>query len=259
MISSIQNPHIKLVRDLISHPKERQASSRFVAEGVRLIEEIFEASWQLDFLLYSEKVNDRGKAIVDRASRLGVEVLEVHPDLLNRISDTDQSQGILAVVETRIVPEPAQVTLVLIMDAIRDPGNLGTILRTAAAAGVQTVWMTPDCAEPFSPKALRAGMGSQFRLPIAIKDWPSMAHDLQVQGLQPYLSEMDGGASLWEVNLTKPVALVVSNEANGATSLAKEFVHHSIQIPMPGQAESLNVSIAAGILLYEAVRQRERK
>jgi TrmH family RNA methyltransferase len=257
MITSIQNPRLKLVRDILSHPKERQQSGRFVVEGVRLFEEVLAAGWETDYLLYSVTLTARGKESLSRAQSAGAEILEVDVDLLNRISDTEQSQGILAVMKMRSLPEPSPISLVMILDSIRDPGNLGTILRTAAAAGVQAVWATPDTADPFAPKALRAGMGAQFRLPISIIEWGEIALRATANGLFLYLSEMTDGTPLWQADLTQPIGLIVSNEANGTTPLARENANGSICIPMPGDAESLNASIAAGILLFEVVRQRE--
>ncbi len=257
MITSIQNPRLKLVRDLMNHPKERRQSERFVVEGVRLFEEALAAGWETDYLLYSANLPARGKQSLTQAQAAGAEILEVDVDLLNRISDTEQSQGILAVMKLRSLPEPAQISLVLILDSIRDPGNLGTILRTAAAAGVQAVWATPDTADPFAPKVLRAGMGAQFRLPITTLEWDETARRATSNGLFLYLSEMTEGTPLWQADLTQPLGIIVSNEANGATLQAREKANGSICIPMPGHAESLNASIAAGILLFEVVRQRE--
>ncbi len=257
MINSIQNPHIKLVRDLLSQSKERQQSQRFVVEGIRLYEEAHSAGWQTDFILYSEHLPDRGKELVHLAENAGAEVLEVGIDLLNRISDTKQSQGIIVVLKMRTIPEPKTLSFALIMDSIRDPGNMGSILRTAAAAGVQAIWITPDTTDPFGPKVLRAGMGAQFRLPISTLEWTEISKKARLNNLFVYLTEMTGGIPLWQADLKQPVGIIISNEANGASSMAREMCNGSVFIPMPGNTESLNASVAAGILIFETIRQRE--
>ncbi len=257
MINSIQNSHIKIVRELLSQSKERQQSERFAVEGIRLCEEALSAGWQPDFILYSAHLGERGTELVHVAEMDGTEVLEVDIDLLNRVSDTKQSQGIMAVLRMQTIPEPPQLSFVLILDSIRDPGNMGTILRTAAAAGVQAVWITPDTTDPLAPKVLRAGMGAQFRLPISVADWTEIAIKAKQHKLFMYLSEVTGGVPLWQADLKQAIGIVISNEANGASSMAKTISNGSIFIPMPGKTESLNASIAAGILLFETIRQRE--
>jgi RNA methyltransferase, TrmH family len=159
MINSAQNPRLKLARSLMGRPKERQAARAFVAEGVRLVEEALSSGWPVRYVLYTAELRARGRALVKQLEGKGVEVEQVSDVLLNAISETENSQGLLAVLEYSALPIPPSPDFVLIPDSIRDPGNLGSLLRTAAAAGVQAVWLPPETSDAFAPKVLRAGMG----------------------------------------------------------------------------------------------------
>jgi TrmH family RNA methyltransferase len=145
---------------------------------------------------------------------------------------------------------------VLILDQIRDPGNLGSILRTAAAAGVQLVYLPPDSVDPYSPKVLRAGMGAHFRLPIRNASWEEILRCRADNHLRLFLASSDEGFSYQDVDFKPPLALIVGGEARGASSTAEEQADQKVHIPMPGGAESLNAGAAAAILVFEVARQR---
>ena len=145
---------------------------------------------------------------------------------------------------------------ILIPDQIRDPGNLGTLLRTAAAAGVQAVFIPPETTDPFAPKVVRAGMGAHFRLPILSMTWDQLS--VRVQGMSVFLSDAVSEKSCWEVDFTHPTALVIGGEADGASAQAHSLATEMICIPMPGHMESLNAGAAGAVLMYEVVRQRSR-
>jgi RNA methyltransferase, TrmH family len=256
MITSIQNPHIQKVRTLIRDSKERKSSGLYVVEGVRLVEEAVQSGTSPELIIYTQNLAERGMHLVGACAQKGVETMEISPDLLERISDTGQPQGILGVFSLQALPEPAVLDFVVILDAIRDPGNLGTILRTAAAAGVQSVWVAPGCVDPYSPKVLRAGMGAHYHVSIRFLDWDEIVRTADQHHLHLYLSDSGGGTSIWQADLTPPTGLVICSEADGATEEAQRSVSNRIHIPMPGHFESLNASTAAAILLFEAVRQR---
>jgi TrmH family RNA methyltransferase len=254
MITSAQNARLKLVRALTGRPKERREAGAFIAEGVRLVEEALAAGWAFRFVLYTESISVRGSALVKNLRSRGVEVEEVNPSLLNALSDTGNCQGILAVLELPSTTlEPASFDLVLIADQIRDPGNLGTLLRTAAAAGVQAVLLPPETTDPFAPKVVRSGMGAHFLLPILCLDWNEIQS--RTAGLQILLADMEG-RSCWATDLRKPLALIVGGEAEGASQQARALATGAISIPMAGKVESLNAGVAGAILLFEIVRQR---
>ncbi|MEZ0397097.1 MAG: RNA methyltransferase [Anaerolineales bacterium] len=254
MITSSHNPKLKLVRALLGRPKARREAGAFVAEGVRLVEEALAAGWPFRFVLAGETLSERGQALLARLQAQGVDVERVADGLLNSLSDTDNTQGILAVLDLP-VPDlpPATFDFVLIPDQIRDPGNLGTLLRTAAAAGVQAVFLPPETTDAFAPKVVRAGMGAHFRLPILSLTWDEIR--ARTSGLHLLLADMDG-LPCWETDLRAPLALIVGGEAEGASAAAQALASAKVSIPMPGGIESLNAGVAGAILMFEVVRQR---
>jgi TrmH family RNA methyltransferase len=255
MITSTQNPKLKLVRALMGRAKERRAESAFVAEGVRLVEDAANADWPIRFVLYDETLSERGTLNVKRLTSLGVECDEIPSSLMKSISDTETSQGILAVLSNHQLPVTDLPSFLLIPDQIRDPGNLGTLIRSADAAGVDAALIPPETTDPFAPKVVRAGMGAHFRLPILSMGWESMVGKLA--GLQVLLADMDG-KSCWETDLRQPLALIVGGEAEGASREARSLAMSKIKIPMAGKTESLNAAVAGSVLMFEVMRQRRQ-
>lgn len=255
MITSGQNPKLKLIRALLGRPKERREAGAFVAEGVRLVEEAVISNWQFQFVLFSDGLSERGNELVKtlKARHVEVEVEEVSADLMQAISETETSQSILAVLNDSRIPIPESPNFILIPDQIRDPGNLGTLLRTAAAAGVQAVLLPPETTDAFAPKVVRSGMGAHFRLPIYAMTWDEICE--RTKELPVYLADMDG-QSCWETDLRQPLALIVGGESEGASEDARKLANQKISIPMSGKMESLNAGVAGGILMFEVVRQR---
>ncbi|MEJ5224499.1 MAG: RNA methyltransferase, partial [Anaerolineales bacterium] len=220
MITSSQNSKVKLTRSLLGRPKERREAGAFLVEGVRLVEEAAAARWPLRFVLHSPDLSPRAQTLANALRGQGIETDAVDPAILLTLSDTETPQGILAVAELNPLPLPAKPTFLLIPDAIRDPGNLGTLLRTAAAAGVEGVLIPPETTDPFAPKVVRSGMGAHFRLPIVSLDWAAMA--ARLDGLAVFVAEMEGSLPLWEADFTQPMALVVGGEAEGASTPARQ-------------------------------------
>jgi TrmH family RNA methyltransferase len=192
---------------------------------------------------------------VERLTLNGVDVEEVSTSLMKSLSETETPQGILAVLELAQLPLANSPDFVLIPDQIRDPGNLGTLLRTAAASGVQAVLLPPETTDAFAPKVVRAGMGAHFRLPIHSLNWEEVAQVVKLAGLQVFLADMEG-QSCWKADLRQPVALVIGGEADGASESARKLAHQKISIPMSGNVESLNAGVAGSVLMFEVVRQR---
>ena len=255
MITSSQNPKLKLVRSLMGRPKERREANAFVVEGVRLIEEAVTAGWKFQFVLYSDGLSERGQDLLKVLFANRIDAEEVAGDLLQKLSDTETPQGILAVVELSNLPISDSLNFILIPDQIRDPGNLGTLLRTAAATGVQAVLLPPETTDVFAPKVVRAGMGAHFRLPIREMTWEEIRQICKSASLQLYIADMHG-RSCWESDLRKSLALIVGNEAEGASKQARALTHERICLPMNGQVESLNAGVAGSVLMFEVVRQR---
>ena len=253
MITSNQNPKLKLARALLGRSKERREANAFVAEGVRLVEEAANADWPIQFVLYADGVSPRGLTLIQTLKAKGTDVEEVSADLMQSVSETETTQGILAVLNDGQILLPESANFIFIPDQIRDPGNLGTLIRSAAAAGVQAILLPPDTADAFAPKVVRAGMGAHFRMPIREMSWEEIK--LATKSLKVYLADMDG-QSCWDVNLRAPLALIVGNEAEGASEEARQLTKKKISIPMSGKVESLNAGVAGSVLMFEIVRQR---
>ncbi|RPI90733.1 MAG: RNA methyltransferase [Chloroflexi bacterium] len=255
MITSSQNSKIKLVRALLGRTKERREAGAFVVEGVRLVEEAVNGNWRFQFALYSDALSERGHALVQRLKEQKIDVEQVESRLLQFPGETETPQGILAVLELTHLPIPNSPNFLLIPDQIRDPGNLGTLLRTAAAAGVQAVLLPLETTDAFAPKVVRAGMGAHFRLPIHSMTWEEIKQISKSANLQVYLADMDG-QSCWETDLRQPLALIVGGEAEGASEAARKLANQQISIPMQGKVESLNAGVAGSVVMFEVVRQR---
>lgn len=254
-ITSSNNSKIRLVRSLQSRRRRRQSEGFFIAEGVRLVEEAASVHWPVEFILYDETLSERGIDLVNGLqSDRQVDTLEIPPGLMAEVSDTEAPQGILAVLKQTPLALPQHPTFILICDQIRDPGNLGTILRTAEATGVDGVLLSPGTVDAFSPKVVRSGMGAHFHLPIQHLPWDEI--QAYLHGLPVLLADSEARLPIWEADLTKPCALLIGGEAFGASASGDAFAAQKVTIPMQGRAESLNAAVAAAILMTEVLRQR---
>lgn len=257
MITSAQNTKLKLIRSLQGRAKERREAGAFLAEGVRLLEEALATDWPFRFALYGGELSERGQKLLEQLRAAGVELEEVSPELLAAVSETETSQGLLAALALpeQQVPDLETLDFVLIPDQIRDPGNLGTLIRSAAAAGAQAVFLPPETADAFSPKVVRAGMGAHFRLPLCSLGWESIR--AYSKGLNVFLADAAGETSCWQADFSPPLALIVGGEAEGASEPARKLANRLVNIPMPGKIESLNAAAAGAVLMFEVVRQRQ--
>ena len=255
MITSRSNSKVKYVRSL-QRRVTRHREKRFLVEGVRLAEEMKETGQEPVFLFFTAEAmaDPRSGALVEWVGSWGGEALTVSEDVMLAMSDTETPQGILAVAD---IPswEGAASDLVLVLDGVRDPGNLGTILRTADAAGSGLVFTLRGTADVYSPKVVRSGMGAHFRLPIVVdSSWEEVRS--RVQNMQVLVAVPRGGPAYYEVDWTPPTALILGGEAEGAGARAQALASELVTVPMKEGVESLNVAVAAGILLFEAARQR---
>ncbi len=256
MITSNKNQKIKEIRALQSRAKVRREEQAFVVEGVRLAEEAISAKWLPNLCLYTQEISDRGSEILSALEEQNIPVEEVAPHVMKVASDTQTPQGILLVLPFKTLPLPEKLEFILIVDQVRDPGNLGALLRSAAAAGVQGVLIPEGSVDVFSPKVLRGAMGAHFRLPIHTLTHAEI-HKLSVQNnLNLLVAAAGEGISYTQADLTGPLALVVGGEAEGASPSLKEKADSFIHIPMPGGGESLNAAVAGAVVLFEVVRQR---
>jgi TrmH family RNA methyltransferase len=187
-----------------------------------------------------------------------VRCLECTAQVLSSLSDTVTPQGISAVLPLPSVAPPALIDLVLVLDGVRDPGNAGTLLRTAEAAGVHQVVFGPGAVDAFAPKVVRSAMGAHFRMSIAECDtWESVLEHAPALS-SAYVATLGAALSYDEVDWRAPVVLIVGSEASGASEAALR-VATPISIPMHGQVESLNAAMAGAVILFEAARQRRRQ
>ncbi|MGJ3240273.1 MAG: TrmH family RNA methyltransferase [Anaerolineae bacterium] len=250
VITSLQNQYVKLANQLQNRARARRKEGKIVLEGTRLIgdalaqlitpEYVFYQPTQVDYELIAQLQNTRAT------------LYEVTDEIMQHVSDTQNPQGIVAVFRLPRPSLPPEPQRVLILDAVQDPGNMGTILRTAGAAGVQVVILAPGCVDPYNPKVLRSGMGAHFRLPVIEADWANIRG--YCDDLATYLARGDAETRYSDVDWTQAWALVISNEAHGGSQDAERFAEQGVSIPM-ANAESLNAAIATGVLLFEAQRQ----
>jgi len=256
LITSVHNPKIKWVRDLQKDPDARREGSAFVVEGVRLAEEALQAGWNAQLLLHTPDLGLRAQAVVEGFATRGTPVEQVTEGVMHSASDTQTPQGVLAVLEIISLPLPTSLSFVFIPDGIRDPGNLGSMLRTAAAAGVEAVLLPGGGVDAYAPKVVRAGMGAHFRLPISSLEWPEIEAIVLKAGLQVVLAESGAGQPYTRCDLRSPLALIIGGEAQGAGQDARRLAQARLHIPMKNGVESLNAAAAAAVLLFEAARQR---
>lgn len=259
MITSIKNTKIQWVRLLQKQAKARREAGAFVVEGVRLVGEGLRSDWEALLLIYTAGLSSAGLDLVYEAGSRGVPTEEVTPEVMKSASDTETPQGILAVFHHKSAALPQDPHFLLIADAVRDPGNLGTILRTAAAAGVQAVLLPSGVVDPLSPKVLRSGMGAHFRLPVHSMSWEEIRRYLSsLEGNRPtvYIADSGGGRLYSRVNFRLPLVLIIGGEAEGASKQAESIADEHVHIAMPGGTESLNAAVAAAVLMFEVVRQR---
>lgn len=256
MIRSVQNPNVQRIRALQSRARERREQGAFVVEGVRLAEEAVASGWGVKLAFYTSELDPRGLALVEQLQKNKIAVEEVSPEVIQACSDTQTPQGLLLEVAWRQATLPAGASLVLVLDRVADPGNVGTLLRSAAAAGADATVLAPGTADAFAPKVLRSGMGAQFRLPVLHLEWTQIAELLRQYDLHAFIAETNLGKSFDQVDLTQKLAFLIGAEAQGPSPEARALAAEPIHIPMPGQIESLNAATAGSLLLFEAVRQR---
>jgi TrmH family RNA methyltransferase len=256
MITSPSNDKIKRIRALQSRSKTRREEGRFVVEGVRLAEEAVRAGWQAELALYTEDLNQRGMSLIERLRSHDVAVEAVAPEVMRAASDTETPQGILIVLPMEGKPAKEQVDLVLIVDQVRDPGNLGALLRSAAAVAVDRVLLLPGTVDVYSPKVVRAGMGAHFQVHLQLAEVDTVSALIQSHHLALCIAEADAATRYDQYDLNQPLALVVGGESEGPSRALRGLLHTALAIPLPGAVESLNAGVAGSVLLFEILRQR---
>lgn len=258
MITSQKNDKVRYVRTLQARRRARQQEQLFVFEGVRLVEESVRAGVSPTFAFYTEAADsvdsERSRRLLASLREMNVPCYAVSDPVMAASSDTEAPQGILAVLPIPKLPRPKHPTFSLILDQVRDPGNLGTTLRTALAAGVEQVLLAPGTVDATNPKVVRAAMGAHLRLPVAALEWDAITQ--AISGCSVWLAAAGGETSYTAVDWTQPVALVIGGEAAGVGEQARAIAQGQVSIPMAAEAESLNMATATAVILFEVVKQR---
>jgi TrmH family RNA methyltransferase len=261
MIKSKKNPHIQLLKDLLHDRDSRNKTNRFVVEGVRLVEESLSNNFDIQNSFYTGGVSERGMILIEKMRGYGIPTEEVDEAVFRSTMDTTNSQGIAVICRKPDLPVPENLDFVVIADQFRDPGNLGTLLRTAAAAGAQAIFTTRGTVDLWSPKVVRSAMGAHFHLFCKEFDWTQISSSLHNKFIsQPIVfSAIAESKNVYtQFDYSLPVVFFIGNEAEGLSDEAIKLSDYEIKIPMPGKFESLNAAVAAGIILFEVVRQRTK-
>ena len=262
-ISSLSNPVVKAAAKL-KQPRTSKEAGCFIVEGVRSVEELPEA-WETESLWVSETFWEQNHAWGwETARRLRPSSFyKVTEGVLNAVSGTQSPQGILAVVRRRyftlqdVLEHQSSPPLLVVLEDLQDPGNVGTILRTADAAGANGVVCTERTVDFYNAKVVRASMGSVFHLPFYVtENLSETLHRLRDQGIQILAAHLDGETLYFQQDLTGPCAILIGNEGAGLTKGTAALSDMLVKIPQPGRAESLNAAVATAVIVYEAIRQR---
>ena len=248
-ITSLKNAKVTTWKSLKDR-KGRKETGCFLVEGRKMVEEALASAFSIDAILVD----------ADRAAEFSlprhIPVFTMPSHVLAAVCDTKTPQGIAAVV--RMADVQLTGSRLVAMDGVQDPGNVGTIIRTADAAGFDGVILSTQCADVFSPKVLRATMGSIFRMGIRVTDdLPGVLAQMVKEGASVLSSQLDGEPFYQHSPLNERFVLVIGSEGNGVTDEVKAVATHKVKLPMRGGAESLNAAVAAGIMMYELTREMD--
>lgn len=261
IIESTQNQHVKRLRALASR-KGRRTHRQFLVEGVRGLEEAAGGRLALETVAICPELieSERAEELVRELERTDAQVLHVAPEAFRSFSQVQSPEGIAAAVAipgTGLEDLPGDADLIVAAVDLRDPGNMGSLVRTADAAGAQALVAAGTCVDLFDPKVVRATAGSVFHLPI-VNDAPPMGliQWARSTGIRTVAATLENARSHTRTRYPKQAIVMVGNEANGLREDVSRNADQRAYIPMPGRAESLNVTVAAGILIWEILRQR---
>lgn len=258
VISSAQNVNIKRIKKLLTSGSFRQSEGQAVAEGVHLVRSYLDTGNLPEMLIYAESAtaNPEIATIVDQIDTAGVKELFVKDSLFESVSDIHSSVGVMMVFS---IPPGRSAPVIdsdaILLEAVQDPGNMGAIMRTAAAAGIEKIYLSVGSSSCWSPKALRAGMGAQFSLDIY--ESVDVIESARLAVVPVLATDLVGAGSLYSANLTEPVAWAFGNEGQGITNQLRDACAQTVLIPQADSAvESLNVAAAVAVCLFEQYRQR---
>ncbi|WP_077367196.1 23S rRNA (guanosine(2251)-2'-O)-methyltransferase RlmB [Anaerosalibacter sp. Marseille-P3206] len=261
-ITSPSNPTIKGIKGL-KRKKERWEKKSYLIEGVKIVDEYIKWIGNPECILFSEDLFNvtGGRELFKKIEELNINIINVPNNLLKELSDTENPQGVLAVgkINDFKLDELFQSKnkFIIILDELQDPGNAGTIIRTADAFGASGVVLTNNCVDVYNPKVVRATMGSLFHIPVVFADNKiELINHFKNEGIKVYSTSLEGKNYIHEVDLTEDIAIIIGNEANGVSDEMISISDFLIKIPMYGKAESLNAAVATSVVMYEVARQR---
>lgn len=262
MITSTSSSQVKHVISLLSKAKERKKNNEYVVEGIRMVSEV-PADLLVKIYMSERFQNNNSEYVKELVKKQGIsdDSIEIVADnVFDRMSQTQTPQGIMAVVrmnDNSLSDMLSGNPLLILVENLQDPGNLGTIIRMGEGAGVTGVIMSPNTVDIYNPKTIRSTMGSIFRVPfIYVQDFGEAVSECQKSGVKVYAAHLDGNNTYLGEDYSTPTAFLIGNEGNGLTDDITKQADTLIRIPMEGEVESLNAAIACTILTYEAVRQR---
>ncbi|WP_168121105.1 RNA methyltransferase [Paenibacillus sp. HB172176] len=258
LISSAQNERVKLWASLLEK-KYRNRQKLFLVEGVHLIMEAVKAGAAVQIIVYDDEQGLPAE-LEDWAGATNAEWIRASKAVMTRCTDTDTPPPAFAVVSTLEMKKDALFKkngLVIALDHVRDPGNIGTIIRSADAAGADAVILGKGCADLYNAKTVRSTMGSLFHLPIVEGDLLELLPEAREQGMRIVGTSLQATSTCYGYNWSQPTWLLMGNESNGLSQEVQALMDESVIIPIVGEAESLNVAMASTILMYEALRQRK--
>jgi len=260
-ITSAQNPFIKSLVLLQEKAKARKQSETFLIEGIREIELAIKGKYEIETLLFVPEITSDLQ--ISKFSNFQIETIEISKEVYQKLAYRDTTEGVIAVAKTKShqlsdlqLPENP---LILVMESIEKPGNIGAMLRTCDAAKVDAVIIANPKTDLYNPNMVRSSVGCLFTNQIATASTEETIDFLQQNNINFYSATLQNSTSYHTQNFTKPTALVVGTEATGLTLAWREKATQNIIIPMQGEIDSMNVSVAAAILLFEAKRQRDFK
>lgn len=262
-IDGVHNPRIKKVAAL-QQKKYREETGLFLVEGVRAVEEAMAHAAVEELYFTDSALHDRKEHLIGQAENKGLPVYRVSAAVFRKMADTDSPQGVLAVVRkprrsfTDLWQHPHP--FLILVDGLADPGNLGTIIRTADAAGAAGIILLSGTVDVYNPKVVRSTAGSLFHIPVIDgMDTREVLAQLKHRGVTVLAADVGATEPYYAVDLTAAVAVAIGNEGAGLSAPVVEAADRRVKIPMPGKAESLNAAMACGIILYEGLRQRALK
>jgi TrmH family RNA methyltransferase len=258
-ISSVHNPKVK-EWSLLRQKKGRDQQGKFLVEGIRIVIEALEAGADVEVIIYDQ---EKGlTSDVTSALKTEIPILAASTHVFAKLTETEQPQGILAVIRKpghSMDIVSSTDTLWVALDGVQDPGNLGTIIRSADAVGANGVLLGSGTVDPYNSKVVRSTMGSLFHLPVIEGDLIEWLPRLKNRQIQIIGAGLGGESSCYDAVLSEPICIVMGNEAKGLSTGVRKLLDQEVFIPMPGRAESLNVAMAATVLFFEAMRQRMMK